>query len=366
MQKNSADHEKMLGLEIIRFISAIAVLLFHYKNFTYVGLHQIEPRAEALPHHDILWFFYKYGNYGVQAFWTLSGFIFYWKYIESIPSKSVNAWHFFVLRLSRLYPLHILTLVAVAALQFGYTRANGEPFACDGNDWFHFALHLFMASSWRGQWGLSFNAPIWSVSVEVLIYALFFLILRLGIRSFWSCVLIVAICIGARNLNIDNRVLMCAAFFFTGGATAMAGRQAEASGTARLLHRLALTLTLVLPIVYITFFSAGWHGPRELAFVNLWIPCLVMYLAKVQIPSVAHLAPGLEVAGNVTYASYLLHFPIQIALALYFTSTGADVPYGNTTLLLVFVLGTLTLSLWVYRFFERPAQQRVRDLLLKK
>jgi len=366
MRPNDQMHDKMLGLEVIRFFAAVSVLVFHYKNFTYEGLQQVEKNLGALPLYDALWFFYTYGDYGVQAFWTLSGFIFYFKYFDTVSRGLVSGWKFFVLRFSRLYPLHILTLLAVAAFQFGYTSVNGSPFACGGNDSFHFLLHLFMASNWRGQWGLSFNAPVWSVSVEVLIYALFFLMLRLGIRSIWSCAVLVAACAAARHFHIDNRVVMCISFFFAGGMAALLMQKAHANGRSNALRKLTGALAVLLPLAYVSVFFQGGHGDQELLFLNLWVPCLVICLAQVHIPTTNRMASGLEVAGNVTYASYLIHFPIQVAVALCFTWMGDSVPFGSPVLLTAYVLGTLALSVPVYRLFEMPAQKHIRRLLLRQ
>ena len=36
-------------------------------------------------------------------------------------------------------------------------------------------LNLFFASEWGQQYGYSFNAPVWSVSIEILLYVIFFI-----------------------------------------------------------------------------------------------------------------------------------------------------------------------------------------------
>ena len=43
------------------------------------------------------------------------------------------------------------------------------------NDLYHFLLHLFFISGWGFQEGSSFNNPVWSVSVELVIYVFFFI-----------------------------------------------------------------------------------------------------------------------------------------------------------------------------------------------
>lgn len=58
-------------------------------------------------------------------------------------------------------------------------NAIGSYFVYPNNDIKHFLLNLFFASSWSFESGHSFNGPIWSVSVEVLLHALFFFCSRL-------------------------------------------------------------------------------------------------------------------------------------------------------------------------------------------
>ena len=85
----------------------------------------------------------------------------------------------FQVRLSRLNPLHLVNLVLVAGLQWQKMRSQGGYFVDHLNDAYHFALNLFFATAWGFEEGFSFNAPIWSVSIEVLLYGLFFCMARL-------------------------------------------------------------------------------------------------------------------------------------------------------------------------------------------
>ena len=72
-----------------------------------------------------------------------------------------------------------------------------------------------------------------------------------------------------------------------------------------------------------------------------------------------------EAAGNMTYSSYLLHFPIQLTIALGFTLFGAPIPYYDATFFVVFIAGTMLASWFAYRWFEAPAQNFIRSRLLQ-
>jgi peptidoglycan/LPS O-acetylase OafA/YrhL len=51
------------------------------------------------------------------------------------------------------------------------------------NDAYHFMLHVFFMSHWGFEVGESFNQPIWSVSVEIFIYIVFFALLKYIFRA---------------------------------------------------------------------------------------------------------------------------------------------------------------------------------------
>lgn len=80
-------------------------------------------------------------------------------------------------RLSRLYPLHVLTLLVVAAIQFLRMILDKEYFVYPYNDVYRFLLNMFFLQSGWFEQGWSFNAPSWSIAVEVLAYLLFFFVI---------------------------------------------------------------------------------------------------------------------------------------------------------------------------------------------
>src|ERR1051325_10002185 len=96
------EPNKLLGLELLRFLAALAVLFWHYNHFyDMVGAPPFI--AVAQPLHSWLRPFYDFGLFGVQLFWCISGFIFAWKYARPIGAGLVSGRQFFWLRFSRLY-----------------------------------------------------------------------------------------------------------------------------------------------------------------------------------------------------------------------------------------------------------------------
>lgn len=161
---NVEDH-KFLGLEILRFVSAISVLFWHYQHFSVISYVPVDFIRDDQPYFAVFSLFYEFGYYGVQMFWAISGFIFFWKYRDAILNNKVSFIDFSILRLSRLYPLHFATLIIVALLQALYFAKLGYFFIYKNYDVMQFILQLFLATNWFDKGLQSFNGPIWSISL---------------------------------------------------------------------------------------------------------------------------------------------------------------------------------------------------------
>jgi peptidoglycan/LPS O-acetylase OafA/YrhL len=152
MSSKPNSGKEFAGLEIARFLCALAVMFWHYQVFFVNGVAtDLQPPAEPVekfPFYLIFSFFYHNGHFAVQIFWMISGFIFLWKYSSPINEGIVSAYQFFVLRFSRLYPLHFVALIVVALLQLTYIETHGTSFVFGNTDAFHFALQLAFASNW--------------------------------------------------------------------------------------------------------------------------------------------------------------------------------------------------------------------------
>jgi peptidoglycan/LPS O-acetylase OafA/YrhL len=349
--------DKLLGLEALRSIAAFAVLIWHYQHFAYAAGMPADFAKTRLPFYSLLYPFYQTGNFGVWVFWGISGFIFFWKYRDAISDRSIGAWPFFVFRLSRLYPLHVVTLMIVASLQPIYHHLNGSYFIYSNNDLPNFVLQLVMASDWGLTPTFSFNGPIWSVSNEVLVYAVFFLTLRFVTKSPLLNVIVVAACATA-SVTIGS----CLTCFYAGGLIAI-GRQAVARSQLRLpIEAAAWCAAIVIPVSLWMF-----SPPTEIPYgAVLLFTFILLFCLSGSVPLSPPWQRLLAAAGSMTYASYLLQFPIQLFIVIGFTSLRRPVPLYDDWFLVAFVGATLLASFFAYRTFEVPAQRLLRNYLLSK
>ena len=215
--KNYTIPKRFYSLDILRGFASLSVVLWHWQHFYFNGTNPTHYNLENQPFYSLLFLFYNKGNLAVQLFFSLSGFIFSWLYTNKIKDRNITSTQFFWLRFSRLYPLHFLTLIIVTILQIIMLSKNSSYFVYTNNNLYHFVLNLFLISFWGFQKGYSYNGPIWSVSIEVLLYIVFFIYsLFRHKHKIISCLLIIALSIALQPL-LPRAITEGVLCFFVGG-----------------------------------------------------------------------------------------------------------------------------------------------------
>jgi peptidoglycan/LPS O-acetylase OafA/YrhL len=108
------------------------------------------------------------------------------------------------------------------------------------------------------------------------------------------------------------------------------------------------------------FVGAALEQVSELQFPCLLFPATVAALALLE-DSHAALGAKLRFLGDMSYSSYLLHIPLEIAFAFVAFSFGLpDTVFLAPGALLLFMAVLTGLSLLSWRHFERPAQTWLR------
>ncbi len=342
---------KLLGLELLRFAAALAVLFNHYRFFAQMpGMLAIE--RSSIPLYSLLWPLYNYGYLGVQIFWGISGYIFFWKYGAAIRAGAVSAREFFWLRFSRLYPLHLATLVAVVGLQAVYRSMAGSDFIYPAQDATLFVQHLFLASDWVSI-SFSFNGPIWSVSAEIAVYGAFYALLRNFAPSMGLCAAVVIAGLFLALAGVQWVMISCATYFFAGGLAALAPAAAR---------RIAGPALLVL-LLFLGALDPGNFAAKLPMILLVAGPCLLLVIAQ-EWRWLARWQRPVQLVGNLTYSSYLLHFPLQLLLAIAVGATGLVPNITGLAFFAAWLATTFTAAFACYRLFEMPAQRWIRQRTL--
>lgn len=381
--------KRFYSLDVLRGFAALSVVFWHWQHFFYTGTKLGDFNVLNLPLSKYLMILYSNGWLAVDLFFLISGFIFYWLYSNRIADKKVTSYSFFILRFSRLYPLHLLTLLFVAACQILFFQLNGNYFVYPHNDITHFILNLFFASSWISDIGYSFNGPVWSVSLEIFLYLLFFILCKL-----FPVRLVVLATISAIGFYLETKyhLLIGRAIgpYFLGGCLymiyAFLNRHARyhafftyslvslmvlAWTTTYLisLYNIDLATLSIRTIPYISNYDTLFHRV-VLRITDLWailflFPLTILALAVAETYR-GTLGARMAFIGDISYSTYLLHFPLQIIFYSIITWLNFGVStYYSSFFMVIFFTALISISLLSYNYLEKPAQNYIRKLLKK-
>jgi len=362
-EQQTALPSRLAGLDIARGLAALSVVLWHWQHFFQHGTPDFE--RHKLPLYAWLRVFYETSaHYAVTFFFVLSGFVFFWLYSREIASGECSLKKFSVYRLARLYPLHAVTLVLVLILQAAFLAQQGRYFVYGNNDAYHFVLHALFLSHWGFERGHSFNAPVWSVSLEIGLYACFFALAFIRGARWPVLVVLVATLICVQWAGIGGRwPRALEAFFLGGGAYYFVRAYLRWGGRTAMLDFLIIAIGPALWLAMAwsgEFASAILHREPWQLYARLLFPVsiisLVVFESKVR-PDLSRL----RWVGDISYSTYLIHFPLQILFMLVFSWLGFTAAvFYSPWMLLAFFAVLLLLALASFHWLERPLQKSIR------
>lgn len=351
----------LCGLHLLRFLLALSILIVHFPHFFFpYGAEQ--PDLNTLPFYLVLNPIYAYGGFAVSIFWMISGIIFYVFYMPQVRDLHISFPTFFKLRLTKLYPVHLLTLFLVAILQYSYTTIHGSSFIYGNNDLTHFILNILMINFWNAKFGLSFNGPFWSVSVEIFVYILFFLLSRNSLlNSTRNIAFIVITFFIFYALGILSPFYECSLYFFGGVLLA--------SNFNRITFNILILLIFLCIVSCIfRFYNPSFLEVAELKrIVDLIIKlnfsvALIVLFVRVFSPVSSKIKGIFMQLGNITCSVYMIHISLQLILIYFFFDKGTV--FFNTELFFAFyIFISLVLGFLVYQLFELPAQKFFRSFI---
>jgi peptidoglycan/LPS O-acetylase OafA/YrhL len=342
-------------LDCARGFAAVSILFSHYRFFYFPAAADNVPGSFSPSDQPLFWLFeplYLYGNAAVNFFWIISGFVFANVYSGAQPSAFVFA----RARFARLYPLHLLTLLIVALLQGAALACEGGYLIYQNNDLYHFLLNIGFASGWGLQHGYSFNAPIWSVSVEVLIYAVFWLTLQTtGRLSMILPALLFAfftsLCL---NASVGKIAWYCGACFFIGVSLRLFLNLTEKKPILRLA--IGLLLLFAGPAFYIL---GSTVDDNFIALASM--PGLVMLLTSCEDLLPYPFKKIGQWIGDCSYGVYLWHIPIlMFSLLVLDRLVGSRTVVSSPWFLALFVLSAVFTARVSFVRFERPIREHLR------
>ena len=356
------------GLEILRFLTMIGVLFWHYQHFSYNDNYQLSDGFDSTrqPFYEYFSFFYNFGFYGPEIFWCISGFIFFYIYADSASAKKFSFKFFFSKRFARLYPAHLVTLLIVCFLQALIFKEQNNFYIYENNNLKHFILQFFFISNWGLEDGFSFNGPIWSVSLEIIVYIIFFFFIK-NFKTVIAFILAALLFFGFRELNPS--LASCLFLFFGGGYLSISKYNKNLTNSKNIIFKnLNLTnifafsifsISIILHYCYPEKYSKIF--PTRLIFMSIVLLfCNLDYFTKK-----LKLTNLFIFLGNLTYSGYLIHVPIQLLIYLMSIYYEFEINYENKELFFFFFTTTAFFSYCSFKYLENPGRKILTNLLIK-
>lgn len=342
-----ASKDRFYEIDLLRFLAALAVVLYHYafRGFAEGGYSPVE--------YPVLGEFFKYGAYGVQLFFIISGFVIL------MTATKRDAAHFVISRITRLYPA-FWVCVSLTALVIMWK--GGALFQVD---LIQYILNLSMVSGFVGVEMV--DGVYWTLLVELKFYALIFVLLIFGqihriewFLAFWLVLTGISLVLPLPKIITFLFLTEWSAFFIAGALFYLIHQKG-----LDLIRGGMLGLSLVLALfenlrqiegleqMYNSYFSSVVTSALVCSF---YVAFLLISLGKTK-----HFrSEKLVKLGVLTYPLYLIHQNIGFII---FHELGDSV---NRYVLLVGLVLVMMLAAWlIHKVIEQPLG-RWMNIVLKQ
>lgn len=322
-----------------------------------------------------------HGYMGVDGFFILSGLILLHTHREfdAVEKSFLNTefhWankgvvlRFYAMRLARIYPVHLATILILVALVAGGAAMGMPPHSPQRFGLPTLLENLLLVQGWGADHFGAWNYPAWSVSTEwagYLLFPLFALILTYFIRAVAVQVVIALFPIlgviyffSGHNLNLafGNGLVRFFPEFIAGIA---ACRIAAAAADVAFARQVFLWMGGVLLL------GGAVLGIDLVTVIGLWSLIFTFYLhADAERPPVLGSRPVLHFLGLLSYCFYMSFAIAELLTVRGFQHFGWQP--GDEKLLFAAIMTSLTfiLALLLRAFIEQPCRRAANRWLQK-
>lgn len=350
-------------LESLRGLAACLVVLYHS------GFNFGESKLTFLSNSYLF----------VDFFFILSGYVMSAAYYSRI-SQGMDYRAYMVLRLGRVYPLHLIMLLIwipyIVAKQYLFESGFGGTTQLDKNNVMSFFSNVFLINSMGVHHYLSWNYPAWSISTEFFTYIVFF-VLTTVIDKNRSLVIPLLIAVGCygflaslnrNNLNItyDYGFFRCLGAFYLGVFVHRLSESIQLSET----KIIALEIFCVMAIVTTVSLT-------EIHFL-MFIPVIIIFSLSIFVFSQngsgfigkALLTRPLKSIGAWSYSIYMIHAIVLAGISnvfQYIFKWNIESPMGfySTVINCCVLLVVIVISKYSYSLIENPIREKSRLIARK-
>ncbi len=372
--KRTGEIRALTGL---RIVAALWVVLFHFRPLIWEASPRLKDDLEPL---------LNAGAQGVDLFFILSGFVLTWNYLDRMgPSWSTRATaHFLWLRLSRVWPIYLVTMGLAAAWIIFTLHVGTVPSpAVDKLTAVSLVRQVLMVQLWFEPFfdDTSWDGPAWSISAEWLAYLMFGLLVLLVFRIsrvsrarvlfglvFFASLPPMLLLLGSGMLDTPWSWLPRIVAQFTAGALACAAvRRLQLTDNGRTIAGIVSVLLGGALVGGLYYYDAhpvtGMIDSGGLTAV-LFTPLVVaLSVGTGTLPAL--LSTRLLVyGGRISFSLYMIHEPVHTAWNWAVAEYTITMPMSVAKVVVVgLVIAAIAAATALFHFVEEPAQRWMRSMV---
>lgn len=355
-------------LTALRFFAAADVVAFHeFVRFP----HERVPMGYGLGYHLPKSFFLGLASAGYQSvtfFFSLSGFILVYVYSGLLEQGGLNTQvrEFWKARFARISPAYFLAL----ALLLPSLTFKGWDF----NGWLGLGLVPGFLQAWWPPTAGFWNSPAWSISVEMVFYALFPLLAAATARLSRNHLAIIAYCLVVAMSYFRSMLALRSSLFWWDFALFFPLVHLPQFIFGMALGRLYLFGPKVSPRIHVVMFCVGatalllvfglhWLFPwwvRTDAVLVLLFGLVIYGAARAESAFRVLASPWMMLLGEASYSIYILHVAIVVWWNWFMSKAqalGWSLPSPVNTA--VYFALVISVSILTFRFVETPLRRRI-------
>ncbi len=333
---------RLLNLDLLRLVSALMVLLFHY-GFRMrisgegggIGFPELAPLAQ-------------WGDAGLLVFFGISG------YVIAMSAEGRPATLFAAGRIARLWPTFVVCATVTAVVLTWLPLPTGAP-----PTFLQWAAHAVIISRALGQPFL--DGAYWTIAYEIIFYGWIFLMIATGLfKRHWRIIVAAWLAVSVVNQTVigsgavEKLMITVYSGYFAFGLTLFKLRSSFSWTGAALLVAAGAWACATPFMTEREFISTYAMGRSQIGLALMGPAALLAVAAAALLPSLP-IRPALAVTlGGLTYPLYLLHQNIGYAV---FAHLGT--PENRWFILGALIVTLLLASLAVAKCVEPPARRAI-------
>ena len=350
---------RFVYLDFLRFAFALIIFFGHARSFL------VLEKAEL----------------AVDYFFILSGFVLTHAYHDRLSTPGFFS-RFARDRIARLYPLHLVTLIILMFMNIWFLETTNGQWLEHGWSYqdgriYTLSLNLVLLNNvGLTPEGPSWNAPAWSISVE-LWANLLLVILAITLRRFfvYICIIIFLFCYLILFVNIGSLgdFYRNTGIFNTGILRGLAGMAAGILSYAAykklipiVQSRRSIITATALALVAMQFWlmAGGAHFSKSdfLIVPASGITVIAVALAE-SLRKRSKIDAALEWLGECSYSIYMIHWPVLVFINYFLIyAWGIGVDINHPVHFICITILVIVASRLSFNFIEKPGKKLIKSM----